>query len=587
MAAQDHRSELATVRRRMEVVFLIFILAVGAIAARLVYLQWFRASGFAALAAGMSGRRIEIDARRGRIEDRNGNALAIDTLAKAITMNPRVVRDPAATAARLATLLGLGDREREAMERRLVRLKADNKAYIKLQRGVDRRLAERILAAVDQKQEPLLKSLALEDSPVRVNPSGSEGLQLIGGVNIDGAGIEALELKFDPVLRGHPGERQVRVDATQRPVPASGRLLEAPVDGRSIRLTIDRDIQHFAEQEVAKVAKEQSPDAVSVGVMDVATGQVLAMANYPTITAGDSRVTPAQRRNRTITDLFEPGSIFKVITACAALEYGVNTHTFCSGRRAIGNRSVGCSHGSHGATDLRRMVAMSCNLAAGTLSERVGPKNMYDFITRMGFQERTGIEFPGEEYARLQAPEKWKVMRTVNIGFGQGIAVTPLQILAAYAAIGNDGIYNPPTLVLDAGGMPLPKREPRRVMSAANAAAVRSHMEATVTSGTGRAAKIAGFSVGGKTGTAQIAKNGRYGHGYVTSFGGLIPAAKPRLAILVSVWRPRRGRYGGTVSAPVFREIARQCVDYLAIPPDTPNDDRDGARGWRAEGRND
>ncbi|HEU4753859.1 MAG TPA: penicillin-binding transpeptidase domain-containing protein, partial [Armatimonadota bacterium] len=162
-------------------------------------------------------------------------------------------------------------------------------------------------------------------------------------------------------------------------------------------------------------------------------------------------------------------------------------------------------------------------------------------------------------------------------GFGQGVVVTPIQILSAYAAVANDGVYNPPRLVLDAPGSKLPERKPHRVMSAANAATLRSHMIAVVTSGTGRKAKIAGYTAGGKTGTAQIAKNGHYGNGYVASFCGFLPASKPRLAILVSVWHPRKNQYGGSVSAPVFREISRKCVAFLKIPPDAPDDPTDGA----------
>jgi cell division protein FtsI/penicillin-binding protein 2 len=313
--------------------------------------------------------------------------------------------------------------------------------------------------------------------------------------------------------------------------------------------------------------------------MDVRNGHVLAMANYPSPQPGQKNVKPEERRNRAITDLYEPGSIFKVITAAAALEAKVNTDVYCGGRRAIGNRSVGCAHGSaHGRVDLRRMVEQSCNIAAGTLAERVGPKGMYDFLDKMGFQSKTGIEFPGEEYGRLQNPKDWATMRTVNIGFGQGVVATPIQMVAAYAAIANDGVYNPPKLVIDAPGADLPKREPRRVMSAANAAALRSHMEAVVTSGTGRRAKIAGYSAGGKTGTAQLVKGGRYMPGwYVASFVGCVPAVKPRLAILVSVWHPRAAQYGGVVSAPVFREISRKCVAFLKIPPDRPDDPTDGA----------
>lgn len=594
MVAHD-RSELSTIKRRMEGVFLLFLLLIAILAVRLVVIQWVSAPDFGRIAERMQGRVMEIDARRGSIQDRNGSPLAIDTLAKSIAINPRVVKDPQATAARLASLLGLSEKDRDAMAERIARGKEHRKAYLKLQRGVKRALAEKILAISNgthkkgAKPDPLLKTLFLEDSPVRVNPSGSDGIQLVGTVNIDGHGIEGLEMRYDSVLSGRNGERRARVDAAGRPVPDASDRIKPPVDGKNIRLTIDRDIQHFVEAELLKVAQAQSPDAATAIVMDVKTGEVLGMANYPMPRGNSKKIDPKERRNRAVTDLFEPGSIFKVITAAAALESGVNTTCHCTGTRAIGNRRVGCAHGaSHGLVDLRKMVEKSCNLAAGALAERVGPKRMYQKLVDFGFNDKTGIEFPGEEHGRMLPPEKWRTMRTVNIGFGQGIVVTPIQILAAYAAVANDGVYNPPTLLKESGGTKVARRRPRRVMSASNAATLRSHMEAVVVSGTGRAAKVAGYSSAGKTGTAQIAGPHGYIPGaYVASFCGFTPASKPRLAILVSVWHPRRGQYGGTVAAPVFREISRRCLDYLAIPPDTPNDLKDGAGPQAAGGGHD
>lgn len=609
------RNEQSLVKKRMEVVFLLYLGLAGVLGARLVYLQAAKGREFSKLAAEMQGRVFQIDARRGSILDRDGNELATDVLAKAIIINPRVISDPAATAARLGKLLGLDQKETAEMQERIARGKEKKQAYAKLRRGVERRLADHVLALSKQEQariekefaaaqkeyvkaqeaakkdpslpkpeaptkgESILKGIWLEDTPQRVNPSGADALQLLGPVNIDGMGLEGMELYAEKVLRGHNGKRTVRVSAMGEPVPTTEGDTVAPVDGKDIRLTINRDIQHFVEAELAKVAKEQSPDGATAIVMDVRNGQVLAMANWPTYGPKQAKISPEARRNRAITDLFEPGSIFKVITAAGALEKGVPTTTYCGGSWAIGNRSVRCAHGaSHGACDLRKMIEKSCNIGAGMLAWRMGAPYFYQFLSDFGFSTKTGVEFPGEEYALLSNPakRKWAPMRTANIGFGQGIAVTPIQMVTAYAAIANDGVYNPPRLILDAPGMELPKRAPHRVMSAANAAALRSHMEAVVTSGTGTAAKIARYSAAGKTGTAQIAKNGRYGHGYVASFAGFVPATRPRLAILVSVWHPRKGQYGGVVSAPVFREISRQCVSYLRIPPDVPNDLRDG-----------
>lgn len=588
------RSELALVKRRMEAVFLLFLLLLAVLAIRLAFIQWISAGDFGRIAERMQGRVMEIDARRGSIQDRNGNPLAIDTLAKAMVINPRVVSDPQATAARLAALLELPDKEQADIAERIARGKENRKAYLKLRRGVNRVLAEKVLALSNGtytkkgKPDPLLKGLWLEDSPVRANPSGRDALQLLGNVNIDGHGIEGLEMMFDSVLAGHNGERRARVDAAGRPVPDGSDRTRPPVDGKNIRLTIDRDIQHFVEAELAKVGAEQSPDAATAIVMDVKTGEILGMANYPAPQAGSRKIDPKERRNRAITDLFEPGSIFKVVTAAAALESGVNTNCYCPGTRSIGNRSIHCAHGAaHGAVDLRKMIEKSCNIAAGTLAERVGPKRMHEKLVEFGFNQKTGVEFPGEEHARMLPAEKWRTMRTVNIGFGQGIQVTPIQILSAYAAIANDGLYNPPTLLKDTSGLKVATREPHRVMSASNAAALRSHMEAVVVSGTGKSAKVAGYSSAGKTGTAQIGGPRGYIPGaYVASFCGFTPASKPRLAILVSVWHPRRGQYGGVVSAPVFREISRRCLDYLAIPPDTPNDLKDGAGPQVAAGGN-
>jgi cell division protein FtsI/penicillin-binding protein 2 len=558
------------------------------VALRLTYVQWIMSAQVVRMAEQMHGRTVEVDARRGRIKDRNDSEIATDIITNAITINPRLVASPTATAARLAELLGVDENERNAMRERIEEAAARRRFYCKLRRGVDRKVAAKILAAA--KTDKALRGLALENTPARVNPAGGDGLQLIGSVNIDGTGIEAIEKYCDSVLRGRNGERRIRVSGTGAPIPESETRVVEPVDGRDVRLTIDQDIQHFAEVELAKVAKAQSPDAATAIVLDVRNGDVLGMANWPTYQPKEKKVTPAQRRNRAVTDLYEPGSTFKVITAAAALEHDVRTGFHCAGSRTIGRRTVRCAHGSHGSVDLRKMIEVSCNLSAGALAERVGPKGMHDFLDLFGFQKKTGIEFPGEEYATLQSPEKWATMRTVNIGFGQGIVVTPIQLAAAYAAIGNDGVYNPPRLVLDAPGMDLPQRQPRRVMTSSNAAALRSYMEAVVvgSNGTGKAAKIPGYSVAGKTGTAQIATSRGYGRGRLASFVGLVPAGKPRLAILVSVWHPRRGSYGGVVSAPVFREIARQSVSYLGIEPDTPRDLRDGANtgtaAWKAHG---
>lgn len=572
------RGEHMLIKKRMEVIFIVFLGCILVLGLRLADLQGLKSRGFMAVADKMQTRKLDISAHRGRIKDRNNTELAIDTVAKAIDINPRMVQDVDATSARLASLLKLSEAQEAEIKRRLVAAKKVKSAYNQLRRGVDRKLALRIEEL--GKKEPALAGIWTEDWPIRVHPAGADASQIIGPVNADGNGLEGIELKFDSILQGQKGWRTVRVSATGAPIPETETESEDPVDGKDVQLTIDRDIQHFTEAEVYKVAREQNPNAVTAMVMDVHNGHLLAVANWPSYRLGDKVVRPEQMKNRAVTDLFEPGSIFKVLTAAVALETKVNTNVYCGGTRAIGNKSIHCAHGErHGAVDLKKMVQHSCNIAAGTIAERIGPKRFYTYLDKFGIQKKTGVEFPGESYARLDPPAKWRTMRTVNMGFGQGVVATPIQMLAAYAAIANDGVYNPPQLVISAPGAKLPERKPTRVIDAANAVKVRQCMEAVVTEGTGKAAKIAGYSVAGKTGTAQIAEHGHYVHNaYVASFVGCVPAKKPRLAILVSVWHPRKDQYGGVVSAPVFREIARQSVAFLKIPPDAPNDPVDGAR---------
>lgn len=577
MVTQQQRTEQGIVRKRMEVVFLCFLAALGVQVMRLGYLQWIKARDFAEAANKVQMKTFTIQARRGKISDRNGNPLAQDQVTQTIVINPRVVGDPAVTTRKIASILGLPSDDAEAMRDRLQRARDRKSFYCQLVRNVDRKRAKQVFE--QGKDDPTLPGIWLEDTPTRLNPAGADGAQIVGAVNIDSVGAEGMELKFDRVLHGRDGERRVRVSAMGQPIPESEARMVEPVNGKDIRLTLDGTIQHNVEAELDKVAALEKPDAATAVVMDVRSGEVLAMANWPRPLRRLKGTPPEARKNRAVTDLFEPGSVFKVLTAAAALEYGVPTHTYCSGSAIVNGHRIGCAHGArHGSVSLRKMIEQSCNLGAATLARRVGPEKFHAFLQRLGLDEKTGIEFPGEVSSRMRDPEKWAPINTANIGFGQGIAITPLQLAAAYSAIANDGVYIPPKLVLAAPEGAIQPREPRQVMSAENARTVRDAMEAVVTSGTGKTAKIPAYTVGGKTGTAQLVQNGRYMRGaYVASFAGFVPLQKPRLAILVSVWHPRAHQYGGTVAAPVFREIARQSVAYMGIAPDAPMDARDGA----------
>ncbi|HEU4753876.1 MAG TPA: penicillin-binding transpeptidase domain-containing protein, partial [Armatimonadota bacterium] len=327
MAAFD-RGDYSLIRKRMEVIFLMFLVMVGVVAVRLLWVQGVQGRSFVELANRMQGRTLEVDAQRGCIRDRNGNELAQDILGKSVAVNPRVVQDHAHVAARLAEILGLTPQQREMIQQKMERAAERKSFYARLLRGVPRKPAERILQ--EAKKDPSLKAVWLEDTPVRVNPSGADGIQLIGSVSTDGHGLEAIEMKLNSVLAGQNGMRRFRVDAKGEPIPESQEILVQPQDGHDVRLTIDRDIQHFVEEEVNKVAEFETPDAATALVMDIRNGDILAMANWPNYKPDQKVIKPEQRRNRAITDLFEPGSIFKVITAAAALEYKVPTDVYCS-----------------------------------------------------------------------------------------------------------------------------------------------------------------------------------------------------------------------------------------------------------------
>jgi stage V sporulation protein D (sporulation-specific penicillin-binding protein) len=258
----------------------------------------------------------------------------------------------------------------------------------------------------------------------------------------------------------------------------------------------------------------------------------------------------------------------------------------------VGRRTIRCAHGrAHDREELLGVIQWSCNIGAATWGARLGPERLYKYIKRFGYFAPTGVELRGETSSRLPKPKTWAAIKTANVAFGQGVVANKLQMLRFYAAVANDGILPAPTILKSVGGVPhVPKHQPRRVMSVQTAATLREGLTRAVNDGTGRLSKIADYAIAGKTGTAQLARNRRYVSGaYISSFVGFLPAGSPRIGILVAVTWPKVHQYGGVVAGPVFREIARQTVNYLEIPPDAPGDDRDGARigsfaAWKQRG---
>lgn len=572
-------------KRRLEVVFILVLACFTGLALRLTWIQGIRQSHFAKKADAMQLRRRPAQAVRGVVRDIRGRELAANIQAADITANPRAVADPgAATQAVLQLCAG----DPAFYQKRLQSEKPQKSrgVFAYLVRGVDWEKAEQLEAQ-------RLPGIEVRPATKRVYPYGMLAAHVVGYTDTDGRGLEGIELAQNALLRGRDGYSLTEVDATGTPIPNKEREAVRPVDGKEVVLTLDASIQQFAEDALAKVVQEEKPECATAIVMDVQTGHIFAMANLPTFDPRSRGQVPVEnRRNRAVTDLYEPGSTFKTVTGAAMLEEGLPTPVYCRGSMGVGRRTIRCAHGrSHGKEELLGILQHSCNVGAATWGDRLEPERLYNYIKRFGFFESTGVELRGETFLGLSKPSTWAAIKTANVAFGQGVVANKLQMLRFYAAVANGGMLPAPTILKSVGGVPhVPKRQPRRVMSAQTAAKLREALILAVNEGTGQFTKIANYAVAGKTGTAQLARNGRYVSGaYISSFVGFLPATRPRIGILVAVTWPKVHQYGGTVAGPVFREIARQTMNYLEIPPDTPGDERDGARlstyaAWQRRG---
>ncbi len=396
-------------------------------------------------------------------------------------------------------------------------------------------------------------------------------------------GVFGLEASQNETLHGTDGSEEKEIDGRQLTIPERSRRTE-PVNGRDVVLTLDLHIQQVAERAVMAAVEKYGAKHGTCIVVDTSNGEVLALATWPAWDANAPSKSKMGLINNAISNVYEPGSTFKLVAATAALEEGIgHDHvpvTNCRGSLVVGgSRPISDAHGAHGPTDPGRMLEVSCNITAATLAMKLGPERFRDWCKKLNFSTRTGIELSGEARGRLNAEELHKNATLARMGFGQSLNVTPLQMVSAYAAIANGGVWHQPHLVkgyVDQQGNVQDVTTPNhQVCSEANAKLLRGYLERVVSAphGTGGNAKIPGYLVAGKTGTAQKALGGgRRGYsGYIGSFVGFLPADKPRLAIVAVIDEPSKaGYYGGTVAAPVFQEVARNCLEYLNISPSRP-----------------
>ena len=554
--------------RRLVALLAVMTVAFTAIFVRLTVLQVSQASSFRDRALDQRMRTVELSAVRGQIRDRNGEPLAISLGARDVYADPRYVQDPWATAAALAPLL-------EVQTTDLVELLTRDTTFVYLARQVDRDLADRI-------EELGLPGIGLLEASRRYYPAGSLAAQVLGFVGIDGEGLSGLEVRYEDLLAGEAGERTQEIDPHGQPIVGGIDVERPPIAGSAVQTTIDREFQFQAEQALAEAVRQNRARGGTVIVMDPNTGDVLAMASDPSFDPNDFDASKrGSYRNRAVTDAFEPGSTNKVITAAAAIDrraIGLRHELSVPWRMDVEGFTIHDAH-EHG---IQRMtigdiIAGSSNIGTVMVARRLGESALAAYLTRFGLGRPTGVGFPGESAGILPPLYEWTDTSLATIAYGQGIAATPLQMAAVYAAIANDGRWVQPRLVLgtrrpDGTFEPAPEPVTHRAVSAATARTVTRMLAHAVAEGTGTNATIAGYEIAGKTGTARIPlpdRPGYYEGQYVASFIGFLPASDPQVVIAAILDRPVTD-YGGIAAAPLFQRIARYAITRLSIEPGRP-----------------
>jgi len=517
------------------------------------------------LAARQHEMSVAIPAPRGDVRDRNGEPLAVSADAESIWANPREVNDVTATADRLSTLMHVDAASLES------RLGADRK-FVWLDRHVDPAVADAVRAAK-------LPGIEIAREPKRWYPARSLAGAVIGRADIDGNGLDGIELSMNDHLTGERGDGRAVRDARGHRAFADG--LAQPEPGGTVTLTLDRNIQAIAEASLTEaVVSKAARNGVAV-VLEVGTGHVLGMATYPVYDPNRPEGV-GNGRNRPVTDAYEAGSVMKMFSIAAALDAGLVTPET---KFDLGGGVLSFAHSRpitdvhfEGNLDVAGIVKRSSNVGAAKIALRFGRDNLYAALKRFGFGARTGIELPGEQVGMMRRGSTWRDRELATIAFGYGITVTPIQIAGALAAFGNDGIYNPPRIVdavvRDGRVVYRGDAPAHRMVSSKTAAQMRtilgSVFEGGQLAGTAAAIVVPGFRCGGKTGTAHkwdpVAK--QYSeHHYLSSFAGLAPIDHPRIAIVVIVDDPVGGDYyGGKVAGPVFATIASEVLRYLGVP---------------------
>jgi cell division protein FtsI (penicillin-binding protein 3) len=550
-------------RRRLIVLLVVLSLAFGGVVARLTVLQALDSHRYSEFGMSQRMHSVVLPAARGAIVDRNGAGLALSTRRRTVWANPQLVRDPVAAARALSPLIEMPE---DAIRDRLTA----SAAFVYLARKVEDPIADKVASLH-------LAGVSLLEEPKRVEPAAPLAASVLGQVGLDEEGLSGLELQLQHELQGRPGQLVVERDPKGNDIAAGIHQLRSPVAGNKVVLTIDRSMQYEAERVLAdQIVATRAKGGIAM-VMDVQTGEIRAMANMAAGTGGAPPAPTAD--NMAVTKVYEPGSVNKMITVAAGLEEGVIRP---SDSFVVPDNINVADTNFHDAEehDTQKMtvsdiVAESSNVGTIMVGRKLGKERIDRFLRAFGLADRTGLNFPGESAGLLPDLGKWSGTSMATVPVGQGVAVTALQMLLAYNAVANDGVYVGPSLVkqvVDAQGRvrEAAPASTRRIVASTTARELTGMLEQVVEGGTGTAARVQGFTVAGKTGTAQKPREGYRGYkdgAYVASFVGFLPAEAPRLSAIVVLDEPTP-IFGGVVSAPVFSQLGGYGVRVFGIPPD-------------------
>lgn len=552
------------IKRRLIILLLFSLIFSFLLLGRVFWIQFVRGDDLKERALNQWTSDVPVEPKRGTVYDRNKNPLAISATVDTVVASPPDIKDIETTANLLSTALNM---DREELEETLREAKNKKKGAIYIKRKITEEESETV-------RNLKLSGIYFTKEHKRFYPERNLCSHVLGFTGIDSQGLDGIELVYEKYLKGTPGRIVSEKDALSRKLPFGVDKYIPPEDGLDLVLTIDKIIQHIAERELEKALAEHNAKRGTIIVMDPKTGEILAMTNKPDYDPNNyGEFSQILWRNAAVSDVYEPGSTFKIVTASAALEEGVarpEDKFYDPGYAMVSGVRIGCwYHGGHGSQTFIQLLENSCNPGFVELGMKLGKDRFMKYIKGFGFGEVTGIDLPGEARGILD-PSKVGPVELATITFGQGISVTPVQLITALSTIANDGKLVQPHVakaIVDKEGNTVQEFSPaplRQVVSYETAQEMKKILESVVTNGTGGRGKVEGFRVAGKTGTAEKYSPGKY----VVSYMGFAPVDDPKLAILVIIDEPTGGLiYGGTIAGPVFQKVMADSLNYLGIEP--------------------